>query len=131
MNNKRVKYFIATVLLLIIEVLIALCVHDDFIRPYVGDVLVVVVIYTFIRIFIPNKYKWLPVYIFIFASMVELLQYINIVKILGLEDNKFLSILIGSTFDIKDIICYGVGCVIIQLLYICHSNKNKTEGDKK
>ena len=40
-------------------------------------------------------------------------------------DNKFLRVLIGSTFDIKDIICYGVGCIGI---WICHLMK-KMQGD--
>ena len=35
--NKRIAYGIATFILLIIEVLIALFVHDAFIRPYIGD----------------------------------------------------------------------------------------------
>ena len=35
---KRIGYAIATVILLLIEVLIALYVHDAFVRPYIGDV---------------------------------------------------------------------------------------------
>ena len=111
--KKRILYAVATLLLLLIEVIIALYVHDDFIRPYVGDILVVIVIYTFIRIIIPEKCKLIPLYIFIFATGVELLQLANIVEILGVADNKFLKILIGSVFDIKDIVCYAVGCVIL------------------
>ena len=53
--NKRTAYGIATFILLTIEVLIALFVHDAFVRPYIGDVLVVVVIYTFVRIFNHNN----------------------------------------------------------------------------
>lgn len=111
--KKRLCYIIATIILIAVEVLIALFVHDKFIRPYVGDVLVVVVIYTFIRCFIPEKIKLLPLYVFIFAAGVELLQYIQIVKILGLQDNPFLATLIGTTFDVKDIVCYGVGCILL------------------
>ena len=40
----RTRYIIAFVLFLIMEILIAVFIHDNFIRPYVGDVLVVVVI---------------------------------------------------------------------------------------
>ncbi len=115
MRSRRVTYFIITIVLLIIEVLIALFVHDSFVRPYVGDVLVVAVIYTFIRIFIPDKLKLLPLYIFLFGTFVELMQYINVVKLLGLQDNRFFSVLIGTTFDIKDIVCYGVGCLLIAI----------------
>ena len=111
--KKRILYAVATLFLLLIEVIIALYVHDDFIRPYVGDVLVVIVIYTFIRIIVPEKCKLIPLFLFVFAAGVELLQLANIVEILGVEDNKFLKILIGSVFDIKDIVCYAVGCVIL------------------
>ena len=111
--KKRILYAVATLFLLLIEVIIALYVHDDYIRPYVGDVLVVIVIYTFIRIIVPEKCKLIPLFLFIFAAGVELLQLANIVEILGVADNKFLKILIGSVFDIKDIVCYAVGCVIL------------------
>lgn len=96
-----------------IEVLIALYVHDAFVRPYVGDMLVVIVVYAAVRIAIPDRCKWLPLYVFLFATGVECLQYINIVDILGVENNRFLRTLIGSVFDIKDILCYAVGCVIL------------------
>lgn len=111
--NKRIKYVVVTVVLLILEVLIAIFVHDKFVRPYVGDVLVTVLLCTFLRIFIPSRIKLLPLYVFIFAALVEAFQYFNIVEVLGLSDNRFLSILVGSVFDIKDIICYAIGCVIV------------------
>ena len=113
--KKRFLYLIATLILLIIEVLIALYVHYDFIRPYVGDAIVVIVIYTFIRIFIPEKCRLLPLYIFIFAVVVEILQGIHIVNILGVADNQFLRTLIGDSFDVKDILCYCVGCILLWL----------------
>lgn len=120
MKKERLIYALITIALLIIEVLIALFVHDSFIRPYVGDMLVVIVLYTFIRIFIPEKVKFLPSYILCFTVLVEVLQYFRIVEVLGLSDNRFFSVLIGSVFDIKDIICYAVGCLLIvvgQIIY--------------
>lgn len=111
--RNRILFGVTTLTLVIIEVLIALYVHDAFIRPYIGDVLVVVVIYCFIRIFIPDRFALLPLGVFIFAAGVELLQAINIVGLLGVENNPFLRVLIGSTFDVKDIACYGVGCLLL------------------
>ena len=111
--RKRIRYIVLSVLLLVVEVLIALFVHDRFIRPYVGDVLVVILIYTFIRIWIPDSVQRLPLYVLIFAVMVEVLQYFRLVEILGLEDNAFLRILIGTSFDVKDIVCYAVGCALV------------------
>lgn len=114
-RKKRVCYLLATLLLLGIEILIARYVHDSFIRPYVGDVLVVIVIYTFIRIFIPEKCAMLPLYIFIFAVAIEILQMFHLVERLGLGDSAFFRILIGSVFDLKDILCYAAGCLILGL----------------
>lgn len=111
--NKRILYGIATMILLVVEVLIALFVNDSIIRPYIGDVLVVVVIYTFVRIFVPERVVLLPLYIFVFAVGVELLQLVNILDLLGLRDNGFFRVLLGSVFDIKDVICYAVGCLIL------------------
>lgn len=113
MKLKRIKYAVATACLFCIELCIALFVHDAFIRPYVGDVLVVVLLYTFVRIFLPEGVRLLPLYIFLFAAGVEVLQYFRIAEVLGLSDNRILSVVIGSVFDVKDIICYGVGCGIL------------------
>ena len=110
---KRIGYAIATVILLLIEVLIALYVHDAFVRPYIGDVLVVIVIYTFIRIFVPERCKLLPLYVFIFAALVEFSQMFHIVEVLGWQDNRFLSVLVGSVFDWKDIQCYAAGGILL------------------
>lgn len=117
--KKRILYAFITLLLLVIEVLIALFVHDKFIRPYIGDVLVTVLICTFLRIFIPKGVKLLPLYVFVFAAGVEVMQYFRIVEVLGLADNRFFSILIGSVFDVKDIVCYGVGCVMVFVAENC------------
>ena len=111
--NKRILYAITTIILLVIEVLIALFVHDSIIRPYIGDVLVVVVIYTFVRIFVPERVVLLPLYIFVFAVGVELLQLVNVLDLLGLRNNEFFRVLLGSVFDTKDVICYAVGCLIL------------------
>ena len=109
----RIKYSVTFLMLLMTEVLIALYVHDNFIRPYIGDVLVVIVVYCFIRIWIPDKCRLLPLYVFLFAAGVEMLQYFDLVRVLGLEENVFLRVLIGSVFDWKDILCYAVGCVVL------------------
>ena len=132
--KKRITYAIITIILLTIEVLIALFIHDDFVRPYIGDVLVVMVIYTFIRIFVPERVRMLPSYILCLAVLVEILQYFRIVELLGLQDNRFFSVLIGSVFDMKDIICYALGCTLIvigQMVYkrSCKSKKNEKNRD--
>lgn len=123
--RKRVCYLIVTVLLLTIEVLIALYVNDRFIRPYVGDMLVVIVIYTFVRIFVPEGWSFLPLGVFLFAVLVEILQWFHIVDVLGLSDSRFFRVLIGGVFDWKDILCYGFGCALLEFYEyrICRKQK--------
>lgn len=106
----RVWYGLTFVLLFLTELIIALFVRDRFVRPYMGDVLVTVLICSLLRIVFPRGVKLLPIYVFAFSFFVELLQLIDIVALLGLQDIKFLSVIIGRVFSPADIICYAVGC---------------------
>lgn len=109
------QYLCAFIVIFIIEAIIAVFIHDNFIRPYLGDILVVVLIYCSIKIFVRTEIKLLPLYIFIFSLIVEVGQYFNLAKLLGLSDYKLAKIIIGSTFDIMDIACYLIGCVGLYL----------------
>ena len=111
-NKSRLTYSIIFILLFAVEILIAVFVHDKFIRPFVGDVIVVMLICAFARIFIPEKIRLLPAFATLFAVAVEGLQYFDFVKLLGLENNPVISTALGRTFDIKDIICYIIGGAI-------------------
>lgn len=112
----RKNYFIVTILLFIIEVLIALYVRDRIIRPYVGDILVVILIYCFVRSF----FKWpvLPVAlgVLLFAFFVETLQYLRIIEVLGLQDSNFFRIVIGTSFSWMDIVTYIIGIAIVLIV---------------
>ena len=107
----RITYALLFGVLLFTEIFIALFVHDGFVRPYIGDVLVTILLCCFARIFIPNSVRALPIYVFVFATLVEVAQYFNIVKLLGFENNKLFSTLIGTSFSWIDLICYAVGCI--------------------
>lgn len=109
----RKNYLFLTIIIFIIEVLIALFVHDDFIRPYIGDVLVVILIYCFLKIFWNAKPLKVAVAVLAFAFVVEYLQYIHIVERLGLEDNQFASIIIGTSFSWWDLVAYWAGGMIV------------------
>lgn len=122
-SKKRIIYGMLFLIFLIIEVYIALFVHDNFIRPYFGDVLVVIVVYLFMRIIIPEGVKYMILYVFIFAVFVEILQYFNLIKVFELSNNTVARIVFGSTFDIKDILCYAAGSLI--LLICANSIKRK------
>ena len=94
--KKRFFYIISFLLIFCIEVLIALYVRDNFIRPYVGDMLVVVLVYSFVRIFLPTGIPRMPFYVFLFACFVEVLQYFRLVETLGIT-NRAARIILGFT----------------------------------
>ena len=86
--------------------------RDNFIRPYVGDMLVTMLICCFFRMIIPKGVRALPVYVFIFAAAIETGQYFDFVKLLGLDANRFFCVLLGRTFSVYDILCYAIGCLV-------------------
>lgn len=114
MNNKKISYLIIFVTILIIECLIATFFKHGFIREYIGDILVIPCIYTMLKI-IFSKTRGMAFYVLIFAIIIEFMQLLNITTLIS-KNNKTLSIALGGTFDIKDIICYVIGYIIIILI---------------
>lgn len=112
MKKSKIIYAALFLAVFVIEVLIALFVHDSFIRPFGGDILVTILLCLFFRAFFPVKTKLLPVYVFLFAVVVEICQYFDVVKLLGFENNVLISTLVGRSYSFIDIICYGAGCII-------------------
>lgn len=114
------KYFLISVFIFIVEVLIATVFKDlFFIRAYLGDVIVVVLMYTLILSFfkVESRTK-LIIGLFIFSVIVEVLQYFKIADILGLKPGSMAAIIVGNSFSWIDILCYGVGCVLIYLIEV-------------
>ena len=111
MKKKRLAFLLIFLLLVISEFIIGIYFHDDFVRPFVGDVIIAVVLYTFVRIFFPEKLYWLSAAVFVFCAAVEFSQIIPLCDLIGVKNN-FLRILMGVSFAWEDIICYAVGCII-------------------
>ena len=129
MKKERIKYITIFAITFILEVIIAKYVHDKIIRPYIGDVLVVICLYTFAKSIFLDKIKLLSLYVLILAVIVEILQYFNYAQIL-FGDNKIAKTLLGSSFDIKDILCYVVGYLIIILIEkISHERKEAKQNE--
>lgn len=107
-TRKRLLYAAAFAVLFGVEVVIALFVHDRFVRPYLGDVLAVVTVYCGARILLVSKPRFLSVWVTVFALAVELLQLTDLSEHAG----KILAIVLGSTFDFADLLCYAVGGIL-------------------
>ena len=98
--------------ILAVEIYIAVCVNGGFVRHYLGDVLAVILLYALTRAAFSAPPLNLPFKIFAFAAALEFAQYFGAVQILGIE-NKILKVMIGGTFDLTDLLCYAVGCVLV------------------
>ena len=107
--SPRLAYGAVFLLLLTVEICIAVFVHDRFIRPYVGDILVVGTLYAFVRVLFPSGLPWLPAGVTGFALLVEAGQAFGLVDLLGLGHIPFFRVLLGSTFDWADMVCYLIG----------------------
>ena len=114
----RLTYGAISVLLFAAELCIALFVKDSFIRPYVGDILVIPLLCSLFRMIVPNKPRFLGLYAVISGVIAEMLQLIRMDEILGI-DGTVLGIIMGSTFDIKDIVCYVTGGILFFILDEC------------
>lgn len=107
----RLSYAAVAALLLASEILIALFVHDSFLRPYGGDILVTVLLCAALRIiFLENK--WLPLWVFSLSLLVEVAQGVKLFTLLGFDRVPFLRVLLGTTFSVLDVLCYAAGCMI-------------------
>ena len=107
------KYAILSVGLFVVEIFIALFAHDRIIRPFVGDMLVVILIFTLCRTVVKVNYFRLALCVLIFSFAVEIGQYFNLISILGLQHNALARIVIGMTFDVHDLLAYGAGVLLI------------------
>ena len=99
-------------LLLVTEVAIALFHFHKFIRGFVGDVLVVPLLFYFLRFFTKWKTFYLAGAVLALAIIIELLQGIKAFKNIQLN-SIFLQTVLGTTFDYKDIIAYCIGFLLL------------------
>ncbi|EGU35951.1 hypothetical protein VII00023_08929 [Vibrio ichthyoenteri ATCC 700023] len=110
------RYAVIALCWLVVLVNIALFVDDTFIRPTLGDVLVVVWLYYTIRSVVDFPARWLVLVTVMIAYMVEFAQYLKVPALLGLEPGSPLSIILGATFDWLDLLAYSAGAIMCWLV---------------
>lgn len=108
------KSFIIFILLFLVELVIAKT--KGFIRHTFGDFLVVILLYYLVKSFVNFTPKKIAIGVLCFSFAVEILQYFKIVEILGLQDNKLMRIVIGSTFSFGDLIAYTLGIITVYFI---------------
>ncbi|MFL1011252.1 ribosomal maturation YjgA family protein [Flavisericum labens] len=109
-------YIIITFLIFTTEILIATYLKTGFIRHTFGDFMVVILIYTFIKSFLDIEPFKLAVAVLVFAYSIEFLQMVNLLKILNLQDSKAANLILGSTFQITDLVAYTLGALTVLII---------------
>jgi len=109
----RSAYAAAALVIFLIELSIASYVHDAFIRPYAGDILVVILIYCAVMAVTDFSPKTSMLATLVFACSIETAQYYKLISLLGLEHLRLARVIIGTSFSWLDLGCYGIGIGIV------------------
>jgi hypothetical protein len=104
--------FVVFLLSLCIVVIIGAFFRDAFVRHFLGDVFIVVVICFFVRSLWPVKPWVLVLGTLIFSYGVEVTQYFRLIDLLGWRNSQLAHLTIGSSFDWFDLLAYTIGAGI-------------------
>lgn len=108
--SKRTVYATLALALFMVEVGIALFLQDALVRPFVGDALVVMLLFCVVRMAWPSgSGVRLAVAVLLFAWAVEVSQAFDLVAVLGLEESRLVSTVLGRTFSWMDFVAYSAG----------------------
>lgn len=105
----RPAYALATLVVFVIEVLVALYMHDAVVRPYGGDILAVVLVYLALRAVTPMGVNRAVLLALVVAFAIEFGQLFHVLDRLGLGHSRLLRVVLGGVFDVKDLACYVTG----------------------
>ena len=101
-------YFLAATSLLLLEIFIALFMHDRFIRPYAGDFLATIFLYCLLGSFFRGSEWRLAGVALLISYVIEGLQYANLLERLGWQ-SRVARIVLGSHFEWGDLLAYTLG----------------------
>ena len=123
----NLKYLLLSILIFLVEVLIATVLKDQFfIRAYLGDVIVVMLLYTLVKSFFITNDTKLILGIFAFSCLIEFAQFFKIADKLGFPEGSLMYVVVGNSFSWIDILCYGVGCLFLYVFVKITSNQKES-----
>ena len=120
----RARYALSALALVLVEVAIALYVHDAFIRPYGGDVLATMLVYLGLRAVTPMEVRPAALTALAISFAVELAQALGAIHWLGLTGNPLAETVLGTSFAWGDMLAYGFGFVIILGAEFCRRSSS-------
>jgi hypothetical protein len=88
-------------------------VRDSFIRPFLEGILVIGLIYCFLKTFVNWRVVNATLAVLIFSFCIEFAQYFRWADFKGLAENKIASAILGNTFDWLDLLAYLMGSLLV------------------
>jgi hypothetical protein len=109
----RPNYLLVAITLFVAEVAIARgYIPSAFVRNSVGDVLVIPLLYFFLR-GVAKSTPSVALGVGLAVGLTaELLQYLHLADLLGLKKGSLLYIVLGNTFSSSDLLMYSIGGVL-------------------
>lgn len=115
--KKRVVYFSLSILCFIACILIVKLFNDNqVIRGFIGDIIVILLIYFLIKSFHDFHAIKLAVFTLVIAYITEFLQYLELATFFGLEHNTMVRLILGSVFDPYDLMAYTIGAILVYII---------------
>lgn len=122
--KKRSVYLLICALCLIVGVVIVSEFSSySFIRGTIGDCLVIVLIYYLLKLFVEIRPLKLVIVVLIFSYAVEISQYFKLIEMVRLEDSFIANVIMGSTFDYRDLLAYTLGACVAYIIDVKFLNK--------
>ncbi|WP_167597612.1 DUF2809 domain-containing protein [Leeuwenhoekiella sp. ZYFB001] len=106
---KRGIYFLIFLFLLGVEIAIATYLKTGFIRAYLGDLLVVILLYCLLMSTLKPSVKTGLVLTLAIAFVIELLQLIDLTRFFPQEYKQLAILVLGSQFSWLDLLMYLLG----------------------
>lgn len=120
------RYFLLAVVLLAIEIYIGFRVHDNFVRPYVGDYLVVMLLYCMLMSCCNMRVIPAAILVLLFSYLIEWLQYLGLADKLGYTEPGLMRTILGSYFTWTDIWAYTLGiATVIAIEYLLQRKRRQ------
>ncbi len=107
------SYFLFAALLFLVEAAIALYAHDEFIRPFFGDFLVVMLVYCAVKSIVDTPVLATCAGVLAFAFAIEGLQAVHFLRWAGWEQITLLRIVLGNYFQVLDLVSYTAGIAVV------------------
>ena len=109
-------YFLLFLVFFLIEAAITYYQKDGFIRHTIGDYLVVIMLYLFLKSFINIKSITASLAVLLIAFVIEFLQLTSFLEYFNLENNYYAKLILGSTFQISDLLAYFLGTLTVVII---------------